>query len=278
MSDQIGVLFLHGMGKIRSGYHKKLQAKLAASAVGGRLTFAAVDYQTSLQNHQQHYFENLPSKLRWRSLRKALLYYLSDGASIETRPEGKDSAYFRAQQDVLAGLKNLYHSLGGEQRRYIIIANSLGAQVMSNFLWDANRFRHPDYHAPPSFGLWATPPDFDSPEEEAFCRGDSLERFYTTGCNIPLFVSGRDPSDIKPFKVLSPKFKWHNYYDRDDVLGWPLESLNEAYKAAVSDHVINAGFRFTLKSLLGSFSPASHLYYWDDRAFHQALVKDIKAL
>ena len=61
----------------------------------------------------------------------------------------------------------------------------------------------------------------------------------TTGCNIPLFVAAHDP--VVPIDPPATGFEWHNYYDPDDVLGWPLAGLGDDYGRLVTDHPINAG-------------------------------------
>ncbi|HJM02614.1 MAG TPA: hypothetical protein QF617_07415, partial [Arenicellales bacterium] len=63
-------------------------------------------------------------------------------------------------------------------------------------------------------------------------------------------------------KRLKPKARWLNYYDPDDVLAWPLKSVNAAYARVVSDdRLINVG-----GALIGR-TPFSHLRYWPDRGF-----------
>jgi hypothetical protein len=48
-----------------------------------------------------------------------------------------------------------------------------------------------------------------------------------------------------------------NFYDEDDVIEYPLKTLNGAYRKAVkADRAVNAG------GLLSSWNSASHLGYW----------------
>jgi hypothetical protein len=94
----------------------------------------------------------------------------------------------------------------------------------------------------------------------------------TTGCNIPLFVAGFDK--ILPFNgsKLHPQFKWKNYYDRDDVLGWPLQPLSDEYNHLVEDIEIDSGDFFS------SMTPFSHTHYWTDRDFFKPLTETITTL
>ena len=63
----------------------------------------------------------------------------------------------------------------------------------------------------------------------------------TTGCNIPLFVSGfEDPKAIK--LVNDNFFQWYNLYDKNDILGWLLRPLSESYSSVVTaDIAVNTG-------------------------------------
>ena len=63
---------------------------------------------------------------------------------------------------------------------------------------------------------------------------------------------------------------WLNFYDKDDVIGYPLKTLNAAYgKAVTQDHEINAGGPAT------SWSPASHLEYWTDNDVTKPIAESL---
>ena len=55
----------------------------------------------------------------------------------------------------------------------------------------------------------------------------------------------------------SLKGEWINFYNKSDIIGYPLKSLNEAYsKAVTEDKEVNDG------GLLESWNPLSHCSYW----------------
>ena len=83
-----------------------------------------------------------------------------------------------------------------------------------------------------------------------------------------MFVSGLDP--IEAIAKPNPDFSWHNYFDRDDVLGWPLSPLSTSYQEIVVDHEINAG------GIFSSWSPWSHSKYWTDKQVLTPLFEVIK--
>ncbi len=53
--------------------------------------------------------------------------------------------------------------------------------------------------------------------------------------------------------------RWVNYYDRDDVLGYPLRPVSSSYAAVVdADVEVNVG------GFPASATPLAHTRYWTD--------------
>ena len=130
----------------------------------------------------------------------------------------------------------------------VVLAHSFGGHILSNYVWDSQRW----------------------PRQElsAFERMNWLTGIITFGCNIPLFTFACPkivPISFPPprlAKRLKSKAQWLNYYDPDDVLAWPLKSVNAAYARVVSDdRLINVG-----GAVIGR-TPFSHLRYWSDLGF-----------
>ncbi|MEW2914081.1 hypothetical protein [Leisingera sp. JC11] len=265
---RLGLIAIHGMGETKEdfadAFFAEIRSRLGA-AQSEKLVTEPVYYQNILQENQEKYFNRVRQHIDWMRLRKFMLYGICDAASLESRKDGPDSPYFIAQTRILEAFRRVYRALEGSNRRVIVVAQSLGGQVLSNYLWDASRA------SKPAHGVWSGTPGFASPEEEEFCRGNFIARLNTTGCNIPVFVAGRDREDIKPIPRPNSYFEWHNFYDEDDVLGWPLRDLSDSYAALVeADHRINSG------GLLTSFNPLSHSNYWDDRSFLRPLLDQIR--
>ena len=109
-------------------------------------------------------------------------------------------------------------------------------------------------------------------------RGETFTLFYTLGSPIAMW-SLRYPNFGIPIKVPSPglskyypnlKGEWVNFYDEDDVIGYPLKTLNEAYRKVIkADRQINAG------GLLSSWNPASHLGYWTDNDVTKPIAQEL---
>ena len=65
-------------------------------------------------------------------------------------------------------------------------------------------------------------------------RMETVAKFITFGCNIPVFVFAYPESDVRPIAYPGSKLPtrlkmkpwWYNYFDRDDVLGFPLRDVS----------------------------------------------------
>ncbi|MBE9043767.1 hypothetical protein IQ255_04995 [Pleurocapsales cyanobacterium LEGE 10410] len=61
--------------------------------------------------------------------------------------------------------------------------------------------------------------------------------------------------------------EWINFYNKSDVMGYPLKSLNQAYSEAVTeDQEVNAG------GWLESWNPLSHCSYWTDESVVETIA------
>ena len=78
-------------------------------------------------------------------------------------------------------------------------------------------------------------------EASPFERMEWLVGLVTFGLNLPLFTFAYDPVEAIAFPGggLPPdeadKARWLNYYDKDDVLGYPLKPISPTYNAIVNE-------------------------------------------
>lgn len=263
MAD-VALLTLHGMGSHGEGYANGLKSglKQRLGARWARVALHPVRYSAVFEGPQGALWREMQNsaELQLKPLREFMLRAFGDAVSLEhaagkspQRPE-----YLQIQQAIRAALDAAFDALGGEaQRPVVVVGQSLGGQVISNYLWDAQKRQHLFQGAP------AQPTG-----REAFRALRSLRALFTTGCNIPLYVSGLAVREC--FAPL-PGMAWHNYYDPIDLLGWPVRPLGDSYQW-VHDHAIRSG----------GLGPAriitSHLNYWRADAVLDPLAEQLRAL
>ncbi len=68
---------------------------------------------------------------------------------------------------------------------------------------------------------------------------------------------------------------WLNFYDKDDILGYPLAEIAPSYaalktKGNLREKSINAG------TLLTSWNPLAHVGYWTDQDFVKPVTRFLR--
>lgn len=273
MPKDVAVLAVHGMGDTEEGFDERLKAEIR-DALGAqrwrRVCWRKVFYQKVLQENQRRLMRSTIRRadVDWIKLRRFVLFSLSDAAGMEFRREEIGSVYEQVQIVVLRALESALGELADARKPVVVVAHSLGGQVVSNYIWDAQR---PNASA----GVFADSDITATDPEDKFRRLKTLRYLFTSGCNIPAFVAGLPESRIKPITVNGQgwQFRWENYYDPDDALGWPLHPINAAYRAAVAvDKAVNVG------GPLNSWTPMSHNQYWKDDDFLEPVIDAVKTL
>ena len=266
---KLALLTLHGMGTTEKEYYVDLRDDLI-SLVGKNawkdVHFEPVYYQDLVQDPQNAYYASIKDKVDSKRLRKLFLFGISEAGSLEYSRTIPNSAYEKTQRRIFDALGRAYKAVETPQTPVVFIAQSLGGQVLSNYIWDAQLKPRPQW------GVWRHNHGNMSRPNLEFRRLRTLRVLITTGCNIPIFVAGLPRKQRVPIARPNDDFVWQNYYDEDDMLGWPLQKLNPAYRALVRDHEVNIG------NILTSWNPFSHLGYWTDKDVQKPLAEHLKSL
>ena len=114
------------------------------------------------------------------------------------------------------------------------------------------------------------------PEDISCLQGNNIQKIITTGCNIPIFVASQAEDAIMPINPTREDFEWLNYFDRDDVLGWPLQPLSESYEKLVTDIPVKLRGPSFRSRFYFSWNPMVHNLYWSDPNLKQKIVTEIQ--
>lgn len=282
---KVALLTVHGMGETKRHYAEDLRSALVTRLDDKfeGLAFCPIYYQDVLQGNQQTVWKRIDeqSKVHYDDLRKFVLFGFGDAAGLETRKELPGSTYVQAQIRIARALLKAHQEVGANGH-VVAISQSLGCQVLSSYLWDAQQalrqWGGADKGA--GVGIWThidayaeaiTDGRSLTADEKLFLAGTRLNRWITTGCNIPVFVAAHQQMDIKPIAPPNADFHWLNLFDPDDVLGWPLRPLSPGYHDLVEDRSINAG-QGAIEWIVKSWNPLSHTAYWGDDEVLDPLV------
>jgi hypothetical protein len=259
MNTHIGFLFIHGMGDIKKGYSKQLsryiQEDLGDTAY--QVAFEEVHYSPIYQLEEDALndrYDQYRPKLRGLPTRRFLISALGDAGSLLNMRNR--TLYITTQRFINDALGRLREKVGRDGKIFVV-AHSLGCQVFSNYMWDAQK----------GIGIFDKDSKHYNPVAlHADSRGSEIDKFITMGCNIPLFSAGIE--NKVSFNPPNERFTWINYYDPTDVLGYPLRPMGGFYEGAVTDIKVKVG-NFLLRQ-----TPYSHVCYWKDRKMAKRLVID----
>lgn len=277
---KMAVVAIHGMG---SQYKKPQPAssvptfsrdlnKRVARLVGQdmkKVAWQEVVWAQILQDRQKDYLRKIKRSTGYDKLREFVVCNLSDAASYRPTPDNSDKTYKKIHKKIENVMHVVRHQVG-DKAPVLILAHSLGGHVMSNYIYDMQRHLRQG----------GTPV-----HETAVENMQTVAGLVTFGCNIPIFLFAYPEDKVKP--ILAPnsalhsslRFRtwWQNYYDKHDVLGFPLGKSSPHYaklvkQKAIRDNAINSGKIFT------SWNPLSHNGYWKDRDLYEPVAKRIKKI
>jgi len=255
--EKLLVVIIHGIGSQSTDFAEECISKLKKELSKKdkdptQIEFLPIYWANITELSQLRYFSKASSEgeLDYRGLRKFVLTALGD-ASAYRKTDGTNDTYNKIHDLIDEELKNVVSNEGNSitgETPVIVLAHSLGGHIMSNHIWDRQREPNPA----------------STPLENM----ETLSGLITFGCNIPLFTFAYNnirPITFPPLSLpeeLSEKAEWLNYYDPDDVLGYPLKPINDAYRSVVSEDIA-----ISVGGILTAWNPASHTAYWTDKDF-----------
>jgi hypothetical protein len=268
MATRVGALVIHGMGFQEKGFSTGLQHAVSTQldARAERVAWQEIHWADVLEPRETELWDWMrqakepdgsPLPLEWRSVREFLVHNFGD--AIAYHRDQAQSAYDDVHAVISRGVGDLTAELNDPEAPIVVLAHSLGAHMMSNYLWDRQHWG-------------STRADTCEPIS-------TLAAMITFGCNIPLFslsypvatpITVPGPGVVRP--ELRAAARWLNFLDRDDVLAWPLRPLYtknlaelDAAQATtvglIEDREINVGHPGA------SWNPAAHAAYWTDGDF-----------
>lgn len=279
MPKTLGVLTVHGMGDQKPDYAKPMIKELhdrifgeSISIEDSGIAWEAGHWADAIQPAQNQLWEDLSDnpKMSYTKLRQFVISYLGDAIAYQ-RVGSSNSArmdyYEKFHQSINGSLKNLRQQLGDDDKPLIVIAHSLGSVIMSNYIWDVQKEDKEDVKGTP------------------FECMETLAGLITFGSTIPLFALAYNqrqniqfpPENIENYfpdassNGVKQVIKWINFFDADDVLGYPIQPLGVGYEM-VDDREVNVGGLFTF------WNPFSHADYWTDNDFTIPVAEAIKGV
>lgn len=275
MAKKLAVAVIHGIGSqgetkppktdqlvFSRELRDRTARELGQSQFDANVAWREIFWSDILQERQNAYLAGIKRRTRGDKMRSFILCNLADASAYRKTGDPNDTTY----EDIHARVKETIKDLEGDVEPHsplIVLAHSLGGHIMSNYIYDAVKT--------PAL----TPTRFQQLK--------TMGGFVTFGCNIPLFTFAYRPNKVFPIKFPGtdlPADKrflpwWLNFYDKDDVLGYPLKDIGPNYARLIDrnelrETAINAG------GALSFWNPLSHNGYWRDDDFYRPLTRFLK--
>lgn len=281
MSQKIAIAIIHGVGKndphfadditqkLRRTFSRYLLRERIIPNPSSELVIEPIYWNPVLQTPEDILWNkiNQGGMTSYRWLRRYMIDYGADAIAYQVTPN--DQHIYDSIHGIFADtLKRLASNTGaGEKAPLCVIAHSLGSVIASNYIYDLQTNKIPN-------------PVKNRMGNTFLDKGETLTLFYTLGSPIAIW-SLRYPDFGVPVSIPSPALpnhypnivgEWVNYYSKNDVIGYPLKTLNNDYNRYVKeDKNVRVG------GLFSWWNPACHLKYWTDndviKPIAQSLVK-----
>ena len=222
-----------------------------------------------VQRREQSAWKRLTAtaELHNKRLRRLAMSVLATPVSYHDHNNELYRQLHQRLQDHLISLENQQ----GEMP-IIALTHSFGLQIMHDYINDCQTGR------------------FSYQRQRPFLRLETLVSIQSFGASLPLFgLAQPNPQCFRFPDAYIGKFfnrplndqqlrtiaQWHNYYDANDTLGYPIKSLSESYAHSVhQDHAI--ALETTVKYLVQSWMRIMpHFRYWTSAALAEKIAGQI---
>lgn len=274
MYKKLAVAIIHGMGDqrvdfaeemgigIRRSFSKQLMHLVPDPS--SQLIIRPIQWSTVFADKEQVLFEKmvLDNQLDYKGLRKFILHNVGDVIAYQQVEEASHN-YDRVHKFIGEKLHEISLE-ASDDAPLCVVSHSLGSVVASNYFYDL-QFKQEHVRSIVSRS---------SPLE----KGDTLALFYTMGTTLPLW-SLRYHNFSRPINIPSNELQnyypgldgeWINFFDTDDVLGYPLKDVDEHYYNAV-----NEDRKIHNKGLLTGWNPLCHNGYFTNKDVIDVIVKGL---
>ncbi len=266
-ADKIGVIVIHGVGHQHDARpatsseltFSKDMARRVRRKLGERATNMAwreVYWSDILHGRQKAYFEDIRDKTSADAPRAFVMSALSDAAAYRKTADGSAAIYEQIHARVEMAVRDMETDIG-PNGQILILAHSLGAHVVSNYIYDLQKF-----------AMRSGQGRFGSPLQNM----RTVAGLMTFGCNIPVFLFAHQLADIEPIAYPGSALPeddqimtwWQNFYDKQDILAFPMGPAAPCYAQMVADRQLRDVPIHLGAPVMEGWDPLSHGSYWDD--------------
>jgi pimeloyl-ACP methyl ester carboxylesterase len=275
---KIAVALLHGIGSqcpdFADGIIQKLRKSLSARLPEDRGSDASIVFKPICWGHVLQDREDLLCQqlsrlpeLNWQWLRRLIVEWLGDVIAYE--PIANNRIGYDAVHRCVAEQLTEFAAQVGQDTPLCVIAHSYGSVIACNYFRDFQECCART--GAPSSAV--SEPVHRLTQDSAFARGETLATMITLGSPMGLYSVrlGLTKPLALPARQLSERMPdvegvWLNFIAQNDVMAFPLSSINAEYGRAVIDIPV------WLQAGISRWHPLSHFLYWSDDVVIQSIA------
>ncbi|NVK22668.1 MAG: hypothetical protein HWD86_09130 [Kangiellaceae bacterium] len=258
---RLAVAIIHGIGSEKEFYSIELKHRIVEEYVKGDpdnrleddLLFHEIYWGDLVKDEHGALLDKMDYKneLTYKGVRNLFIDFMRLGLSYHNGSDLYNAIHNRIKESMAKFAS--HRNVDQDDTPLVILAHSFGSVIMSNYVHDIQKSGEVDSNFE-SFKTLAGVITFASPLGVYSAQGGDFED--------PISKVG---SALE--SGLKDRVKWLNFYDKDDVVAYPLKNVNDAYNSAVDgDFEINVGSAAT------SWNPACHTGYWEDKDFYKPVA------
>ncbi|MBV36450.1 MAG: hypothetical protein CMP47_13520 [Rickettsiales bacterium] len=265
---RLAVVIVHGIGSENKHYSTEFKHRVVERYLKGNgherreddLLFHEIYWGDLLQHDNDDLLDTLDyrKELTYTAFRQLFIDSMSLGLAYNRHDE--QGLYQLIHNRIAESMKKLasHRHVDPDNTPVVLLAHSFASVIMSHYIQDINQAK----------------------DSEKFSQLSHLESFRTLAgiitCGSPLAIydslTQRLPSPIDKVgsetdPAMVEHVKWLNFYDKDDVVAYPMKNISDEYHRVVSEDLeINVGSART------SWNPACHTGYWEDKDFYRPVA------
>lgn len=265
---RLAIAVIHGLGSEEEFYSVELKHRITEEYVKG----ADGRLEDELLFHEIYWGDLIKEELgdfRARANYKDDLTYLNlrqimtDAQALALLYCPGTKFYDAVNNRIRDGLRKFasHRRVNKDETPLVILAHSYGGVMMSHYIREMQSSNLDLSH----FETMKTLAGY-------ITFGNPMGLYSLSSVNSAL----GEPTSIAG-ELLSPDIKkrarWYNFYDKDDILAFPLKGLSDKFDACV-----NGDFEINVGSAATSWNPVCHSGYWEDKDFYRPVADFIGEL
>lgn len=265
---RLAIAVIHGLGSEEEFYSVELKHRITEEYVKGAegrleddLLFFEIYWADLVRDELESFRKkaNYKGDLAYQNLRQIM----TDTQALALLYTPGTEVYESINNRIKDGMRKFasHRRVNTDETPLVVLAHSYGGVMMSHFIksMQESKSQLSNFETMKTLVGYIT---FGNPQGMYTLEG--LDSELGESCKI---TGEALPAD------LAKRSRWYNFYDKDDIVAYPLKGLSEEF-----DKNVDGDFEINVGSAATSWNPACHTGYWEDKDFYKPVADFIGEL